>query len=213
MPLCDRGERPVGDVGNPKTFANMGLAVLYRVLPGASPSRIVSANDPGLLNDFINAAHELIEQGATLITTSCGFLARYQMAMNQALPVPVITSSLLLCGQLPHPIVLTIDAAALSADLLGAAGVPNGTPVIGVPPGSYFRQQILGDRSTLDEQRACGELVSLVKTLRQNHPEAEHLVLECTNMPPYAAALGVASHLPVHHPMTAIADHTRKHPV
>lgn len=204
--------RPVGDVGHPQTFANLGLRAIYQVLPGASPQRVVSPDDPGLLDEFIAAARDLGARGATLITTSCGFLARYQAAMSEALPVPVITSSLLLCASLPQPIVLTINASSLSPELLAAAGVPPGTPVIGVPPESHFRQQILGNRTTLDLARAEAELVALVKDLKNDHPQARHLVLECTNMPPYAQALAEASGLPVHHLMTAIAAHTRNHP-
>jgi hypothetical protein len=204
--------RPVGDVGHPQTFADLGLNAIYQVLPGASPQRVVSPNDPGLLKEFIAAAHGLVAQGATLITTSCGFLARYQAAMSEALPVPVITSSLLLCANLPQPIVLTINASSLSPELLQAAGVPDGTPVIGVPPESHFRQQILGNQPTLDLDRAEAELVALVKGLKTCHPEAQSLVLECTNMPPYAQALAEASGLTVHHLMTAIAQYAQNHP-
>ena len=210
--LETRFPRPVGDVGHPQTFANLGLKAIYQVLPGASPQRVVSPDDPGLLNEFIAAAHGLVARGATLITTSCGFLARYQTAMSEALPVPVITSSLLWCASLPRPIVLTINASSLSPGLLLAAGVPEGTPVIGVPPESHFRQQILGNQTTLNPVQAQAELVTLVKNLKIRHPEAQNLVLECTNMPPYAEALAAASGLPVHHLMTAIADHTQNHP-
>ena len=210
--LETRFPRPVGDVGHPQTFANLGLKAIYQVLPGASPQRVVSPDDPGLLNEFIAAAHGLVARGATLITTSCGFLARYQAAMSEALPVPVITSSLLLCAGLPQPIVLTINASSLSPGLLLAAGVPEGTPVIGVPPESHFRQQILGNQTTLNPVQARAELVALVKYLKIRHPEAQNLVLECTNMPPYAEALAAASGLPVHHLMTAIADHTQNQP-
>ena len=210
--LETRFPRPVGDVGHAQTFAKLGLKPIYQVLPGASPQRVVSPTDPGLLNEFITAAHGLVAQGATLITTSCGFLARYQAAMNEALPVPVITSSLLLCATLPRPIVLTINASSLSPELLQAAGVPEGTPVIGVPPESHFRRQILGNQPTLDMARAEAELAALVKNLKADHPKAQSLVLECTNMPPYADALAEASGLPVHHLMTAIAEHCRKHP-
>ena len=211
--LETRFPRPVGDVGHPQTFTDLGLKALYQVLPGASPQRVVSSDDPGLLNEFISAAHGLVARGATLITTSCGFLARYQSAMSEALPVPVITSSLLMCARLPHPVVLTINASSLSPKLLQAAGVPEGTPVLGVPPESHFRQQILGNQSTLNPVQAQAELVALVKDLKTRHPEAQNLVLECTNMPPYAEALARASGLPVHHLMTAIAEYTQNHPV
>lgn len=204
--LETRFPRPVGDVGHPQTFSDLGLEPIYRVLPGASPQRVVHRDDPGLLHEFVDAAHELVSLGATLITTSCGFLVRYQAELSRQLPVPVISSSLLLCRALQGPVVLTIDADALSPELLQAAGVPADTPVIGIPPSSHFRQQILGDQPTLDLARAQAELVALVEPLRLMHPHVQNLVLECTNMPPYADALQRASGLPVHHLMTAIAQ-------
>lgn len=203
--LETRFPRPVGDVGHPQTFSNLGLEAIYRVLPGASPQRVVHRDDPGLLNEFADAAHGLVALGATLITTSCGFLVRYQAALSRILPVPVISSSLLLCRTLPGPVVLTIDADALSAELLQAAGVPADTPIIGVPHSSHFRQQVLGNQTTLNLVRAQAELVALVRPLRLRYPGVQNLVLECTNMPPYAAALQQTSGLPVHHLMTAIA--------
>ena len=203
--LETRFPRPVGDVGHSQTFSDLGLEAIYRVLPGASPQRVVHRDDPGLLNEFVDAAHDLVAQGATLITTSCGFLVRYQAELSRSLPVPVISSSLLLCQTLQGSAVLTIDADALSTELLHAAGVPGDTPIIGVPRNSHFRQQILGNQPTLDLARTQAELMALVRPLRQQYPSVRNLVLECTNMPPYAAALQRASGLPVHHLMTAIA--------
>jgi hypothetical protein len=203
--LETRFPRPVGDVGHPQTFSDLGLEAIYRVLPSALPQRVVHRNDPGLLNEFVDAAHDLVALGAMLITTSCGFLVRYQAELTRNLPVPVISSSLLLCQALQGPAVLTINADALSTELLHAAGVPADTPIIGVPPSNHFRQQILGNRPTLDLARAHTELVALVRSLRQQHPDVQNLVLECTNMPPYATALQRASGLPVHHLMTAIS--------
>lgn len=203
--LETRFPRPVGDVGHPKTFSDLGFDAIYRVLPGASPQRVVHRDDPGLLSAFVDAAHDLVSLGATLITTSCGFLVRYQTELSRNLPVPVITSSLLICRTMHDPAVLTIDADALSIELLRAAGVSADTPIIGVPPNSHFRQQILGNQPTLNLARAQAELVALVEPLRRHHPGVQNLVLECTNMAPYAAALQRASGLPVHHLMTAIA--------
>ena len=107
---------------------------------------------------------------------------------------------------------LTINARSLSTELLQAAGVPEGTPVIGVPPESHFRQQILGNQPTLDLDRAETELIALVKDLKNSHPAAQNLVLECTNMPPYTQALAETSGPSAHHLMTAIARYTQNHP-
>jgi Asp/Glu/hydantoin racemase len=48
----------------------------------------------------LDEAHKLIAQGATAITTSCGFLSPLQDELQAALPVPVITSALWLLPRL-----------------------------------------------------------------------------------------------------------------
>jgi hypothetical protein len=49
---------------------------------------------------ILEQAHKLIAQGATAITTSCGFLSPLQDELQAALPVPVITSALWLLPRL-----------------------------------------------------------------------------------------------------------------
>ena len=44
-----------------------------------------------VLQPFIDAARELIDEGCVAIGTSCGFLALWQRELQQALPVPVWT--------------------------------------------------------------------------------------------------------------------------
>jgi hypothetical protein len=61
-------------------------------------------------------------RGAAAITTSCGFLVRYQAALQAALPVPVWTSALLALPLLDRPGVVTVDGDALGAAHLLAAG-------------------------------------------------------------------------------------------
>lgn len=196
--LDTRFPRPPGDIGNPETFNRHGMAVRYRVVAGASPRRIVAEADPAFLVPFTQAAVQLASEGASLITTSCGFLAAYQDVLTRAVPVPVITSSLLQCQNLTRPGVVTFDAASLNAGILQAAGVPAGTPVQGVAPGSEFHQRILNNDTTLDLAQACKNVVDAAVRLVTAHPRIEHIVLECTNMPPYREAVTQATGRPVH---------------
>ena len=66
-------------------------------------------------------AKVLEREGVRAITTSCGFLARYQRELASAVSVPVFTSSLLLVPLVFRMLqedqtvgILTIDAASLS---------------------------------------------------------------------------------------------------
>ena len=115
-----------------------------------------------------------------MLSTSCGFLARWQHALAGAVPVPVISSSLLQVADLPRPGIVTIDAQALDATLLKAAGVPAGTPVQGVAHGCEFQRRILGNEDSLDFAQAQADVVAAALALVQAHPGITDIVLECT---------------------------------
>lgn len=196
--LDTRFPRPPGDIGNPLTFERAGIPVRHAVVAGASPRRVVVDADPALLEPFVRAAVELAADGARMISTSCGFLAAHQAVLARAVPVPVITSSLLQCAALPSCGIVTIDAASMSAAVLAGAGVPTGTPVQGVEPGGEFHRAILGNLPSMDLDRARRDVVAAALRLVERHPQVEHIVLECTNMPPYRDAVGAATGRRVH---------------
>lgn len=196
--LDTRFPRPVGDVGNARTYERAGIPVKFATVGGASPRRVVHEGDPALLQPFVQAARQLVREGAALVSTSCGFLAAFQPELARALPVPVLTSSLLQAARHRRPGIVTIAADALRPEVLRGAGVPCGTPVQGVAPGCEFQRRILGDEDTLDFAQAQGDVVSAALELVGRHPEVEDIVLECTNMPPYRAAVARATGRAVH---------------
>ena len=69
--------------------------VLFRVVRGASPEKVVLQGARGLLPDFVEAAQDLVRLGAEAITTNCGFLCVYQQELAAQADVPVATSSLM----------------------------------------------------------------------------------------------------------------------
>ena len=196
--LDTRFPRPPGDIGNPATFERAGIPVRFKTVSGASPQRVVREADPALLKPFIDAAVTLVEDGAGMISTSCGFLAAYQSQLSDAVRVPVITSSLLQCAGFRRPGIVTFDASALSPGILTAAGVPVGTPIEGVEPETEFYRKILGNEPTLDVLEAERNVVDAAIRLVSQHPDVEDIVLECTNMPPYRAAVANATGRKVH---------------
>ncbi len=200
--------RPVGDIGNPDTFARLGIPVCYQVVRGASPQRVVREADGQLIQPFVEAAQMLVEAGARLISTSCGFLARYQRELQAAVSVPVISSSLLwlsapeLAGQCCG--VLTIDAPALEASQFAGVGADPATLVGGVAAGCEFQRRVIGNQPCMDFRQAEQDVVSAALALTQKHPEITTLVLECTNMPPYAEAVRAATGKRVEHIVSLI---------
>ncbi len=195
--LDTRFPRPPGDVGHP---ASWRVPVRYRVVQGASPQRVVRERDPALLQPFVEAGQALVAEGVTALTTSCGFLFAFQHPLQAALPVPLWTSSLLLLPDLPMPGVLTVDEAALRASAL----LPAELPVAGLAPGCHLQQVLLEDRPALDALQAEADAVAAAQRLVARHPHVQHLVLECTNLPPYAEAIHRATGRPVHHLMDLV---------
>ena len=196
--LDTRFPRPLGDVGNLETYRRAGIPVRFVIVKGASPKRIVQDADPTLLQPFVEAAMALVEQGAEMISTSCGFLASYQNYLSKILPVPVITSSLLQCKHYTRPAIVTIDSSSLIDDILSAADVPIGTPVQGVEPGCEFHQRILNNDTELDVSEAERNIVAAALKLLTREPNVENIILECTNMPPYREAVAKATGRRVH---------------
>jgi hypothetical protein len=201
--LDTRFPRIRGDIGHAATFAH---PVKHAVVRGASPQRVVRERDPTLLAPFIAAGRQLVAECATALTTSCGFLVLFQRELQAALPVPVWTSSLLLLPTLRHAGVVTVDAASLGVDHLRAAGGDPATPVEGITAGSPFQRTLLGDLPELDVQDAERQVVAAALRLLERHPGVEDIVLECTNMPPYAEAVRRATGREVHDITTLIAS-------
>ncbi len=195
--------RPLGDVGHAGSWH---MPVRYCVVQGAAPQRVVQEDDPALLAPFVQAARELVAQGARMLTTSCGFLVRHQAALQSAVQVPVFSSSLLALPSLRHPGVITVDASSLGLRELAAAGAAPDTPVQGLTPGCSLQRTLLENLTQLDPQAAQAETVAAAQRLLARHPQLENLVLECTNLPPYAAAVQQTTGLPVHHLMTLVHE-------
>src|SRR5512134_2811612 len=194
--LDTRFPRVAGDVGNAASFA---IPARHRVVTGASPQRVVREGDPALLQPFIDAARALVDEGAAAITTSCGFLVQFQQAMQAALPVPVWTSSLLKLPELTAPGVVTVDVLSLGAAHLHAAGADATVPVVGLAHGGHLQRALLEDLPEIDVQRAEADVVDAAQRLVARWPAVREIVLECTNMPPYAKAVARATRRPVHH--------------
>jgi Asp/Glu/hydantoin racemase len=208
--LDTRFARVLGDIGNPKTFA---FPVRYRTVRGASPRRVVVERDRSLLAPFIEAARALEEEGATAITTSCGFLALFQREMAAAVRVPLWTSSLLLVAEIEARLgagrrvgVVSADAASLTADHLRAVGAAADTPIEGLAVDSALRATLIDDRAELDVAEASRATVDAALRLVARRPDVAEIVLECTNLPPYADAVRAATGLPVHDITTLIAQ-------
>ncbi len=199
--LETRFPRIPGDMGNAETWP---FPVLYKVVPGASPQRVVGERAEGLLDQFLAAAEELVRLGADGITTTCGFLSLYQRDLAAHVGVPVATSSLMQIPFIERVLppgkragILTVSAGNLTGEHLSAAGADPATPVVGTDDGSEFTRVMLNDEERLDVAAAERDILAAGDRLVTGHDGIGALLLECTNMVPYARALSQRLRLPV----------------
>ncbi len=200
--LETRFPRVHGDIGNGATW---NFPVIMRAVRGASLDQVVNKRADGLLDAFVEAGLDLIALGADGITTSCGFMSLFQQELADRLPVPVASSSLMQVSLINRMLgggkragVITVKKQSLSEDHLRAVGVPLDTPIMGTEHGVEFTRAVLGDEERLNTRLATEDLIATGLMLKENHPEVGAIVLECTNMAPYAAAVRQATGLPVY---------------
>lgn len=191
-----------GDGGNARTWP---FPMLYHVVHQATPARVVLDDPTALLPSVLDAARALVALGADGITTNCGFLVLFQEQLANACDVPVASSSLLQGAWVQRLLpagkrvgVLTISDHTLTKAHLRSAGLPPQTPIVGVEPDSEFYRVILNDELEMDVVAAEADVVAAGKKLLSAHPDLGAIVLECTNMCAYAAALRDALDLPIY---------------
>ncbi len=191
-----------GDIGNPETFS---FPVRYQTVKGASSKRVVIDADPLLLQPFIEAARSLESEGVKAITTSCGFLALFQQQLADSVAIPVFTSSLLQVHFLKHILknsqkigVITALSKSLTEKHLAGVGIRScPLAIIGMDTAPEFRAVFVEGKKDIDIDACREEILWVAEKLVLSDPDIGLIVLECTNMPPFAKAIQESVGLPV----------------
>lgn len=190
--------------GNVVNAATYPFPVRFKLLRGSTQEMILRG-DPALLDAIIEAGRELQVEGVRAIAGACGYLGRYQRQAAAALDVPVFLSSLLQAPMIARGLkpaarigILCADGPALSPAVLEACGVTPDIPVtiLGLEDQPEF-SKILYSRGEFDAGRVEQEVVEGARRLVREHPDTGAILLECSDMPPFAAAVQRAVKLPV----------------
>jgi len=181
-----------GILRNASTFK---FPVLYKVVMGASIDRLINQQDPGLLAPFIEAVRELEQEGVRAITGSCGFMVLFQRELAEAVNIPVFISSLIQVPMVHRMLrrdqkvgILTARKSKLTKDHLRAVGAES-VPVCiaGMDDQEEFCETIIfGRKKEMDLDRLEKEVLSVVDNLAKENPNMGALVIECTDLPPFA---------------------------
>ena len=188
-----------GGVGHAATYA---YPVVLRTIACAD------LDDPGAEPAVVEAARWLEAQGVVAVTSDCGTLIHHQRAVAEAISVPAILSPLL---QLPLVLsavggaervgIVAAVAGNVTDEQLRLAGVADADApriaIAGMEDQPAFRAAVLDEQGTLDTEAVEREAVAVAQRLVAEHPQLRALVLDCSDLPPYAAAIQAATGRPV----------------
>ncbi len=193
--------KPPGHIKNP---SSLPFTTTYEILQGLTVPEFLNNPAPDKLPPILAAAKRLEDQGVKAITGSCGFLALFQTEIAQAVSVPVFVSSLLqvpLAYQMTQsPVgVLTASAPALTSKHIAGAGAGS-VPIAvqGLEDTEEFASVILrNERTEMDLSKIEDEVLDAGLKQIRRAPEIKSVVLECTDLSPYAQILQEALNRPV----------------
>ncbi|MGZ2259114.1 aspartate/glutamate racemase family protein [Roseobacter sp. A03A-229] len=207
--LETRFPRIPGDIGNATTWP---FPVHYRVVEGATPDLIVLQDARAMRDAFIAEGKALVRMGCDGIVTNCGFLSVLQSDLALGLNVPVASSALMqipmIQSTLPHGQrvgVLTVSKTSLTRGHLTAAGADPDVPIIGTEGGRAFSQAFLTDQPTIDFDACRLDMLDSAAELIEAYPDVGAILLECTNMVPYARDIRLATGRPVYSIYTLVS--------
>lgn len=190
-----------GNVANATTY---DFPVRYAVVEGATADRLLYQADPTLIDPFIAAARKLQDEGVKAITGACGFMALFQKEIAAAVDIPVFASSLL---QVPfvHQItgkrvgIITADSTCLKPAHFSGTGISGDIPLAigGMETKEAFMQGIIANIGELDDEGIRKGVVEVAQQLQAEHGDLGAILLECSDLPPYAHAVQAATGLPV----------------
>lgn len=198
-----------GDVANATTY---DFPVRFRKVEGFSVARAIG-QDPTVYDALKEAARDLVDQGVRAVTGDCGFMALHQQRLARELETPVFLSSLL---QIPFALsiigkeskvgVITADSRGLDEALLAAVGVNDVDRIViqGLEDQPHFYRFAIEEAGTLDAKMVAAEVVTAGRHLVARDDRVKVLLLECSLLPPYAAALQAAVQMPVFDYITMI---------
>jgi hypothetical protein len=198
-----------GDVANATTY---NFPVRFQKVKGFSVQRALS-KDPSVYEELRQAARDLVHQGVRAVTGDCGFMGIHQKKLARELGVPVFLSSLLqipfisvVIGENAKVGIITADSKNLNADLLAAVGVADAANLVigGLEDRQQFYQFAIEETGSLDAGAVENEVVTVARNMVAQNPTIRAMLLECSLLPPYGAAVQAAVNLPVFDYITMI---------
>lgn len=192
-----------GNIVNGYTF---DFPVRLKAVQGLDCANLFNVAD-GVYENVLATCKKLKAEGVRAISSACGFFGNYQSRIADEIDIPVALSSLV---QLPwiasilkedQPIgVLTAQKDSFTDNLLNSCGVNDALKQRLIVKDLGHEPQfscIIEGRGEFDNNLVCKEVVGKALQIIEEFPNTGAILLECSDMPPYAYAVQAATQLPV----------------
>ncbi|MDO4545031.1 MAG: aspartate/glutamate racemase family protein [Bacillota bacterium] len=191
-----------GNVVNAYTY---DFPVRMKPVPNLTNDRLFNA-DPTIKDDIISAAKHMVEkEGVRAICSACGFFGNYHKDVAAAIDVPVAMSSIVQIPWIRALLkpdekigILTANGKSMNEGLLRSCGIENADDLVikGMEDTKEF-SAVVDMRPCFDNEIARKEVVEGALQLVEENDKVGAILLECSDMPPYAADVQAATQLPV----------------
>lgn len=199
--LCTGHALLPGNLQNGRTFKS---PVLFREVACSDVSRLLKG-DPELEPLIIQACKDLQQRGARAIAGACGSFGYYQPAVREALTVPVFLS---IMTQVPFLLsglakgrklgVICAASSSLNSKLYDSCGIDDPSRlVIAQMSGKPEFDRLLRAEQPMYPNALQQECVQVAKEMTATEPNVAAILLQCSDLPPFAHAIQVATGRPV----------------
>ena len=196
-------EQIPGNIAHTDTF---DFPIVYKRVKDACYETIVENPNEQVLSNMIETAREMEKNGISAIMGNCGFNAIFQQELADAVNVPLFSSSLMQVPMVYRMLkkeqkvgILTADKEHLTTKHFESIGVTNENIicVAGIEKTNEFLKIRHDIKAELNVEKFRSEVMDIVNQLIKKNSEIGAIVLECTDLPPFAAAIRQLTKLPV----------------
>jgi len=191
--------------GNVVNACTYDFPVRMMAVPNLDNQRLFRA-DPTIADDLVAVAKHLVEkEGCRAICSACGFFGNFHKLVADSVDVPVALSSLVQAPWIKATLkknqkigVLTANAGSVTPSLLENCGIEN-------PEYLVFKDTlqtkefsaVVTMAGKFDNAIAKSEVVQCAREMVAENPDIGAILLECSDMPPYASYIQCEVGLPV----------------
>ncbi len=188
-----------GNVANATTYP---FPVKYKVV--SFEIEQLFAGDPAIKEQILNAARELEAEGVRAIIGACGYFAHFQKDIANVVDVPVFMSSLCqlpliktALGERKKIAVFAASGDDIDDELLAKVGSDSSRLIVQNIGNLESFSAIRWGRPELDNGKLKQDICDIAAKLVEENPDIGAILLECSDLPPYAKAIQARTGLPV----------------